>query len=187
MSPIPLGILAASGGAAGAMELISTQLISSPTSSLTFWDIPATFKHLQVRWVARNGGSTSADMLFRINNDTGSNYARHRLLCDGGSVLSNASTNSNRINLERGNTYSGSDFRVFSSGVMDVLDYSSTVKNTTIRASIGQLDANAGITYVSLVSGLWNNTAAVSALTFLPDSSGSFASGTRFSLYGIKG
>jgi hypothetical protein len=63
------------------------------------------------------------------------------------------------------------------------LDYSSTSKNTTLRALYGMAD---NINRIYLSSGLYNQTTAVSSLT-LTASANNFAALSRFSLYGIKG
>jgi hypothetical protein len=67
---------------------------------------------------------------------------------------------------------------------MDILDYGVTTKNTTMRALNGGHEYN----WIALASGVWMNTAAVTSITFnMPLTSANFVSGTRFSLYGIRG
>jgi hypothetical protein len=39
---------------------------------------------------------------------------------------------------------------------------------------------------VALISGFWNNTAAVTSASLTPSTGASFVTGSRFSLYGIK-
>jgi hypothetical protein len=71
----------------------------------------------------------------------------------------------------------------FGAGVIDILDFSSTTKNTTTRVLAG----NAGTTAsVQFQSGLFNNTAAITSMTIFGNT-GNLVAGTRFSLYGIKG
>jgi hypothetical protein len=70
---------------------------------------------------------------------------------------------------------------------MDILDYTSTAKNTVWRTLSG-FDLN-GSGLVIHYSGLWLNTAAVTAIRLLPretDSDvGNFAQHTTATLYGV--
>ena len=185
--PIPLGIFATAGagGAGGsAFELISTQLISSATSSVTFSSIPATFKHLQIRMVARNATSTgSPDLTF--NGDTGFNYATHWLYGTGSSVASagNAIGDIPNIPLTAHMSGNTADANAFGVGITDILDYANTSKNTTVR-SLGGRHQGSSSNFILIRSGFWNNTAAVTSIRIAGND---FAAGSRISLYGIRG
>jgi hypothetical protein len=178
---IPLGILAASGSGAGAMELIGTTLVGSTTGSVTFSSIPQTYKHLQLRWAGRDA-SNSGDSYIRFNADSGNNYSAHRIAGGTGSVSSSVVVPASTIYV--GVMANSSDAsNVFAAGVTDILDYSSTSKNKTARAFTGTYGANI---FVMLRSGAWYNTTAISSLEFISGGSG-WVSGSRISLYGIKG
>jgi hypothetical protein len=71
---------------------------------------------------------------------------------------------------------------MFGALVIDILDYTNTNKNTTIR-SLGGYDAN-GSGYLQLESMLWNNTAAINQIVL---GTGGWAQYSSFALYGIKG
>jgi len=166
----------------GAYELISTAFLTSSSGAIAFTFIPATYKHLQIRYTAKNS-STTTQMNITMNGITSGVYIRHSLLGNGSAVSSTASSTSQTAiqlvdSMARSTTASA-----VAAGVIDILDYSSTSKNTTIRALYGMSDT---LTRVYLSSGLYNQTTAVSSLT-LTASSGSFTSLSRFSLYGIKG
>lgn len=168
-----------------AMQLISTQVVTSPVSSITFSSIPSTFSHLQIRAVARTDRSANADDLLtvRLNSDTGTSYASHLLYSSGNQVQATASVNQ---------TYwrslylpgAGATANSFGGVILDLLDYKNTNKNTTMKALNGSYDYN----WISLASGVWMNTAAVTSITFnMAITATNFVSGTRFSLYGING
>lgn len=180
MSFMLLGILNSQVDAGGtpAFELISTQVLSTTTATVTFSSIPATYKHLQLRMVVRN--PTGFDSLFaRFNSDTGSNYSDHNLNGDGSSVSS--VNNINQTYMRFGVSLGGGSYTNQAGlSVVDILDYTNTSKNTTARASIGYGSG------VQLNSGLWRNTAAITTITLLGQSY-SFAAASRFSLYGIRG
>lgn len=170
------------GGAAGnALELISTQLLSSTTSTVTFSGIPSTFKHLQVRITARQDTSyTVSSLLMRLNSDSGSNYSWHRLQAGGGSVSSGAFTSQSQMGIGV-STDAGSTSNAFGGFIVDILDYANTNKNKTVR-TLGGFAVSSNV--IELKSGAWYNTSAVNALSFTGD--GSYVAGSRFSLYGVK-
>ncbi len=73
---------------------------------------------------------------------------------------------------------------IFCATITDVLDYTDTNKYKTVRY-LGGKDQN-GSGGVSLNSGSWRSTAAVTSITFF--SSGvDFPEYTQFALYGLKG
>lgn len=185
MSFILLGILnsqAAGAGEAGAMELIESNILTASASSVTFSSIPQDYKHLQIRYTVRNT-TISAQMRVQLNGDTGANYASHALFGNGSSVFSSndpffrtfmeTTTVANDSQNTTGN---------FTAGIMDFLDYAATNKNTTMRlfAGVTQTDR------VELRSNLRVDTSAVSSILLFADT-GSFITGCRFSLYGIRG
>lgn len=184
---LPLGVLAASGsGAAGAYELISTTILSSTTSTVTFSSIAATYKHLELRVTARvnaNFGNAS-QLRMRFNGDTGSNYAYHNLYGNGSSVVSDATTTQPEIRV------SGfSDTNItgnWGAGIISILDYSATSKNKTIRTLVGTVNSSS-YNRMHLGSGFWNNTAAINEIVLNELNGYGWVAGSRFSLYGIKG
>jgi hypothetical protein len=186
MSLLPLGLLSQGGGGAAAsgFELIETQLISSTTSSLTFSSIPSSYKHLQIRGIGRSSvAGDTGGFGMQLNADAGSNYTFHAITGDGSSVASLAQTA--RTNAAVGlMTASGSTTDSFGVLILDILDYTNTNKNKTLRSLTGKQSTGS---LLRLASGAWLNTSAVSSITFLDTVGGSFVAGTRFSLYGIGG
>jgi hypothetical protein len=183
---IPLGILASSGGgAAGSFDLISTTILGSATSSVTFdvTGLGSTYKHLQIRMTTRNSvAGTGDDYAFiRFNSDTGSNYAFHRLYGYSGSVYSTAGTSitAARMGITPRN---GETSGLFNPVVVDILDPFSSSKNKTLRS----LSGGTGVT-MNMMSGLWMNTTAVTSVSIVEGGGGNFVTGSRFSIYGIKG
>jgi hypothetical protein len=72
---------------------------------------------------------------------------------------------------------------VFSAGFTDVLDPYSTTKNKTIRSLNGNIDQS----FIFLWSGLWMDTSSLTSITLSSQNAANFVSGSRFSLYGIRG
>lgn len=186
MSFILLGILNSQveSAAGGAYELIESNILTSSASSVTFSSIPQDYKHLQIRSVALGTGGNLAMFRMRFNSDTGSNYAWHRLRGDGSSVSSAAGTSQSYIEPLQRIAGSSGNSTSYSAAIIDILDYAVTTKNKTTRTLGGHtLDSN----FIFLNSGLWLNTSAISALELFVDGTNNFVSGSRFSLYGIRG
>lgn len=173
-----------------AYESIATVTVGAGGSgTITFSSIPGTYKHLQIRYFARDNAVSAGgdDMLLQFNGDSSANYSWHRLTGNG--TVTNAGAGNSAV----ASTLSacaisrnGNAASIFSSGVIDILDYTNTNKNKTVRSLHGY-DAN-GVGEVALGSGFfYANTNAITSLTFTPESSRTFLQYTHFALYGIKG
>ena len=180
-----IGIIASSGGGIpNSYESIATVNVTSAVSSITFSSIPATYQHLQIRFLAR--GTASLDNIYgalTFNGVGGTSYAAHDIDGDGSAVYSQAfiSRGDAVINFING-AYRTSG--VVTAGVMDILDYANTNKNKTIRHLVGYDNNGSGT--MTLQSSLFANTSAISSAT-ITASSGNFAQYSQFALYGIKG
>jgi hypothetical protein len=193
MALFPLGILSAAGagGVQGDYELIESAILVSNQSSVTFSNLgnyASTYKHLQIRYASR--GTTAANSVsnrMHMNNiggASGTSYALHGL---GGSTNVFSYGFANERSLLCGLSAGANQAtNVFGSGVVDILDYSSSTKNTTVRALSGVSSGVNTSSEVVINGGLFNNTAAVTEITITPDS-GNLVAGSRFSLYGIRG
>jgi hypothetical protein len=173
--------------ATNSYESISTVTVGSGgSSSITFSSIPSTYKHLQIRGIARSDqASTGQSALWvQFNSDTGSNYSWHRLYGNGSSAAAGAGTSTTWMLAGIG-AYASNPANEFGASVIDVLDYQNTSKYKTVRGLTGEDENGAG--YVGLHSGLWMNTAAVSTITIQPGSPYNWVQYSSFALYGIKG
>jgi hypothetical protein len=170
-------------------ESISTVTVGSGgVSNIEFSSIPSTYKHLQIRMSAEgvagsSSGPVSVDVI--LNSDTGANYAYHRLYGSGSSTaadnsISRTSTLGGLIN------FSSSVNNIYGGSITDILDYANTNKYKVLR-SLSGYDAN-GDGYISLISGLWQSTSAISNIKIYPlDRSYTWRQYSSFALYGIKG
>jgi hypothetical protein len=159
---------------------ISTVTVGSGgQSSVTFSSIPQTYTHLQIRATALSSGTYTANDIFRFNGDSGSNYATHSLYGNGSSAAASALINQTSIptSVTPGATYP------FCS-IIDILDYSNTNKYKTIRVLAGG-DQNNTNGYIFLDSGLWMSTAAVTSITWQPNT-GNWNQYSSFALYGVR-
>ncbi len=169
------------------MEPIASTLVGAGgVSTVTFNDIPQTYKHLQVRILSRDVRSgVSVNSVFTyLNNDIGANYAYHGLYGTGSAAAATSAASMNYGVLHQEASGSAAA-NVFAAGIIDILDYSNTNKYTTMRGLSGYDDNSTG--RVALWSSLWMNTSSVTSIMFTNSTSVNFSQYSRFSLYGIKG
>ena len=183
---IPLGFLASSsGGVDSDYELIQTYTLGTSQSSINFASLgtySSTYKHLQLRMVARGtNGAAGIVLKMRFNGDTGTNYTEHGLQGDGSSVVSYGTANIDYL-LATAMTAAGATANSFSGIVIDIQDAFSTSKNKTMRS----LSGSTGFNRILLTSGVYRNTASITSIDLFA-AGNDIASGSRFSLYGIKG
>lgn len=183
-----LNNIAALHPAAAALNSYESIMTASGTGSsgtISFTSIPATYKHLQIRFLTRSTRSaTSSNIFIGFNSDTTTgNYYGHMLEGNGASASASAKIGTSTSFMSATSAASNTS-GIFSGGVIDVLDYADTNKYKTSRGLSGY-DANgSGLLY--LASGLWMSTAAISSIQ-ITDPLGNFATGSSFALYGIKG
>jgi hypothetical protein len=180
---IPLGFLAGSGGGVDSdYELIATAFGTGASATITFADIPQDYKHLQIRYMGRVA-SSGARLYLRMNGVSSSgNYKGHALFGSSTTVSSVNYAVSTAIDFQSG--FDITTTNAFIGGVIDLLDYTSTSKNTTIRALYGGVG---NVNAIHLQSGVFLNTAAVTSLTITNNAAINITATSRFSLYGIKG
>lgn len=163
-----------------AYEAIASTTLGS-TGTVTFSSIPSTYEHLQLRVYARgSGGSAAVNFEIRFNNDSGTNYADHRLNGDGStSATSATSTSSTVITAGRIAASTGTS-QVYGCSIINILDYALTSKYKTVLTVSGN-DRN-GSGDIAFHSGLWLSTAAINRLDVIT----SCLSGSVFALYGYR-
>jgi hypothetical protein len=141
--------------------------VGTAVSSVTFSSIPSTYTDL----IAVIATTTSGDINYRINSDTGSNYSQTLIYAYssfGSTKTTNATSNFLNYGSNNGNFFATLQFN----------NYSNT---TTNKISLLRNSANG--TSTDVMVGLWRSTAAINSITFNPPST--FATGSTFNLYGI--
>lgn len=165
-------------------DLLQTEILTGTTTSISFSSLVSsysdTYKHLQIRGVARSTRASSTADFAKItfNSDT-TGYARHAIY--GPAAATYGLTD----------IIGTPDFPAASSGagqygvfIIDILEPFNTSKNTTIRG----LGGAAGDPYqVMIKSGLWVDTSAVDIIKFESGNAAAFAQYSRLSLYGFRG
>lgn len=168
---------------------IASQLGNGSSSDIAFTNIPQTFTHLQLRMFHRSTGSNSGAFQFMYFNGIYTSpynqYAWHRLYGDGSSAVATGAASTSRIEFSYpyGQPYSSDTAGIFGVTIVDILDYTNTNKNKTVKILNGA-DKN-GSGSVSLTSGMIQSTTAAITQIDILDAYGAYAIGSRFDLYGI--
>ena len=167
---------------------MAEEVLTSSQASVTFSSLgdyaTAGYQHLQIRVVSRGDRSSnnSDGFALQFNSDTGSNYARHALYGSGSSTASWGFTGQTFINAGV-TTGSTTDANAFDANVIDILDPFETSKYTTVRAMGGRAAASY---FITLMSGVWLNTNAITDITMKPQIGSNFQQYSRFTLIGLK-
>ncbi len=156
---------------------IASTTLNTTASSVTFSSISGSYTDLVAVVVGINSGTGYGEVWARVGNgsvDSGSNYSRTVLRGNGSSGSSFRTTNETYIYMD--NAFAGSGNGNL---IMNFQNYSNTTTNKTIL-----IRSNGAGNHVNAQVELWRSTSAIDIITFYPDS-GSFQSGSVFSLYGI--
>jgi hypothetical protein len=180
-------VTAAYAGPFGAYDsLASTTVGATAVSSITFSGIPTGYKHLQIRWTglsddtSASGVSHVRAILFFNADTTTTNYYNHFLIGDG----ANTSAGAENTAKFAGNATRNSMIAPCPN-IVDILDYASTSINKTVRTLTGYNNNDATNNTARLVSGAWNNTAAITSIQLTLEA-GNLKQFTKVSLYGVK-
>lgn len=159
---------------------IATQTLGSAAATVTFSSIPSTFTDLVLVVSGRStNGSGDDSMYMRFNGDSGTNYSWTRILGNGSAASSFRLSNQTVGTIDGisgGSTASGT----FSATIANFQNYSNTTTNKTI---LGR--SNVAGSYTVANVNLYRSTSAISSMV-LSLATGNFATGSTFTLYGIK-
>jgi hypothetical protein len=168
------------------MHWIAGQTAVNGTGVFSFTNIPQNFQHLQLRIHARSTYTSSENMFMRINNSSSINWSGHALggTGAGSGYTANYSTSNYADLTAIANAQQSTD--VFGAYIIDILDYSNTNKNKTIKC-MGGFD-NGGSGYVELRSAVAITTGAITDIQQLGGTAvGTYGlvAGSRADLYGF--
>jgi hypothetical protein len=152
---------------------IATNTLSSSAASVTFSSIAGTFKDLVlVCWVKTSSNDIGLRMQF--NTDTGSNYSVTQLYGNGSTAASNRQSSQTSIRWANNLATAGGI------GIANIQNYSNatTYKTMISRGGYASYGVNSTV-------GLWRSTSAITSIVVFDEDSGSMASGSTFTLYGI--
>lgn len=154
-------------------EPIQTTTLGSAAASYTFSSIPATYTDLVVIIAAKTGVAQSHTIQF--NSDTTSNYSDTYLYGDGSNAASARDSTQTAIRAV------GRIGTAISTTIINVFNYTNTTTFKTVLAR----GADAGSLAIATV-GLWRKTPeAINSMT-IAIGTGTYDTGSTFTLYGIK-
>ena len=170
------------------MEQIAKTTLSTSSNSVTFSSIPGTYKDLQVYISARGSdtGTTFGDTLrIRFNSNSSSLYSWNYFFSGNGGVDDAYNFSDTEIDWHYAIPTNGTTSGVFSTTDIYIANYASSSKRKVLNASSGFANTT-GIYCIYYADAMWNSTNAITSITFFQGASGSFQSGSTFSLFGIK-
>ena len=151
---------------------IGTATASGSTNIITFSSIPATYTDIII--VVKADGTGQGGYQIRFNSDSAGNYSATRLYGNGTAASSDRETNSNNLTTAWG----GGAYNMY---ITHVMNYANT---TTYKTALTRISEDR---FVVAMVGMWRSTAAISTITVQNGNSATnFASGSTFTLYGVK-
>jgi hypothetical protein len=168
-------------------EKIATNTLGSAQASITFSTISGAYTDLVlISFVRDTRSETYGYPALRFNSDTGSNYSRTAVYGDGsGAASGRASSQTSLLYCEAaGASQAAGNYAPI---VTHFQNYSNSTTYKTILSRFNNVAGNGGFQTGALV-GLWRDTAAITSITILgdPGASTNLATGSTFTLYGIK-
>jgi hypothetical protein len=156
-------------------EPISTQTLAATAASVTFSSIPQTYTDL-VMTVTTISSTTNYPYVV-LNSDTGTNYSKTWITGTGATVASSRDANT-AISYITANSASITSSSFIS--IVHFMSYSNTITNKTFLSR-----SNSAGSGVDFQVNMWRNTSAITSIQILPNT-GTWSSGSTFTLYGIK-
>jgi hypothetical protein len=166
-------------------KIASVTVGSGGAASMDFTSIPDTYTDLVIKVSARDARAVVASsIVLQINGSTASSGSYRRIYGDGSAAFADGDTGGTTVQSGHsdGNNATASTF-----GNVEIYipNYAGTSTNKSI-SSDGVAETNGTTTYMSLVAGLWANTAAITQVTIKPATAVNFLQYSTATLYGIK-
>ena len=176
----------ASALATSAFESIASSSISGSPSSVTFSSIPQTYKHLEVRVVARTNATSAGaiDMYMQFNSVTSGYNWIESVGSSASNINASSGISSTTWNIMRNSLPRASETG-YGVAIARIMDYTDTNKNRNAYWFCGY-KGQTGYGNISNVSGTSGSAAAISSLTFSIEGGGTFTNDSHITLYGLK-
>ena len=158
------------------MTPIASITLTASAGSVTFSSLPQTYTDLVLVASPCSTGTAQPDVYMQVNG-TSSTYSRIRIGGNGSSVFSNNITSETFWVLGPMEQTVGS-----TTNICNLMNYSSTNMHKTML----NRSTDAAIATQGMIQ-LWTSTAAITSIYLYPEpAKGSFATGSIFTIYGIK-
>ena len=172
---------------AATYTLISSQVLGSTATSVTFSSIPQTYSDLKLSCSVRTDDASrnTGKLNVTFNGDTTTNYSITSLLYNNGSPFVYSGTNTANTYTSVGQmATAGNTTNTFSNVDMYIPSYSTTgAKQISSLLASENYDATREI--MSIEANLYRGTSAITSLN-ITSGSANYVAGSSFYLYGIK-
>jgi hypothetical protein len=163
------------------IKIASVTVGSGAPANIDFTSIPNTYTDLCVKVRARkieSGGAVNLQMLF---NGSTSGYTQRALFGDGSAATSaNDNTELSFMYV----TSASNTANIFSNTEIYIPNYAGSTNKSVSIDSVTEDNATANL--MTLMAGLWSNTAAINSIRLQVYSPNTLAQYSTFTLYGIK-
>lgn len=168
--------------AANTYTLISSNVLASTATSVTFSSIPSTYTDLVLRTSTRTNTATGTGSMFITCNGTSANYSQ-TLIAGNGSTASSSrlGTQAQFDVLTEGTSYTAS---TFTNDELYVPSYLASQNKPISFYNV--IENNATAAAIRAYALLWQNTATITSITIADATGGQFVANSSFYLYGIK-
>ena len=167
-------------------EAIATvEVGSGGAASIDFSSIPQTgYTDLLVKTSYRTNNTQIYDQLrLTFNGSSTAVYSFKGITGNGASPSSESSSSVASIKVAPGGGNSATAY-TFTNDEIYIPNYTSSNYKSLSSEGVGENNATTG--YNSMFAGLWSNTAAITQITLVPESAGTFFQYSTATLYGIK-
>jgi hypothetical protein len=170
-------------------ELIASSTVgASPVTSVTFSSIPATYTDLLIKVSARstNIGNNYDNYYLTINGTAGGTAYSDKILYAVGTSTGTFGHNG-VTQMQIGATpNTAGTANTFSNDEIYIPNYlSSDYKSVSANGAVERNTTTNGQTFISLVTGLWSSTSAITSLVLTPDAT-NWVQYSSVYLYGIE-
>ena len=178
------GIAAAQTMANTFYKIASVTVGSGGASSIDFTSIPSTYTDLVIKVSARDARAVVASsIVLQINGSTAASGSYRRIYGDGSAAFSDSDVSQTVVQSGHSDGNSATA-NTFGNVEIYIPNYAGSANKSF--SSDGVAETNATTTYMSLVAGLWANTAAITQITIKPATAVDFLQYSTATLYGIK-
>lgn len=161
---------------------IASTTVESPQATVTFSSIPQGYTDLKLVMSARGDAGAISRSIYATFNGSSTSYSDRYLQGDG-STASSGTNSGGTTKVYAGEcTASTATSNTFGNQELYIPNYAGSNNKSTSADAVAE--TNATTQYMSLVAGLWSNTAAITSITLVPGT-GLFVANSTFTLYGV--
>jgi len=169
---------------ASTYTLISSQVLASSAATVTFSSIPATYTDLVLQVSARGTEAATFGVSYITLNGLSAGFSLTEIRGDGATAISGNNASTTRW----ADAYlpdANATTNTFGSFELYFPNYANT-SSYKPASNFWVSETNATTAYMGASAYLFNNTAAITSITFAIYTATSYATGSSFYLYGIK-